>query len=186
MKYKLIILFILCSGLAFNQLQSGNFQEYTQDISSDTLYWNENRKLAWYDFQGVPDTNSMSRAVTFSGFVTKSEYTSDTTIRVVISAVFYKKRSWIKEKYRDSLNTLNHEQGHFNITEICARKANAAFRQYKYNRKTVRKDIDSIFNSFVEEQNEMHMLYDRQTTMPINYRKQKEWDKKIEIWLKDN
>lgn len=161
-------------------------QEQTQHNTSDTLHWSKDRKLTWDDFQGVPDTTTIGRAATVSGFATKSRYTSDSTISVIISAVFYKERSWVKNEFRDSLATLKHEQGHFDITEVYARKATAAFKKYKYNRTTVNKDIDSIVNYFFDKMNEMQDLYDKQTTKPINYKKQKEWDKKIAYWLKGN
>lgn len=173
--------------MGFAQQHKGSLtQEQAQHSESDTLHWSKNRKLTWDDFRGVPDTSTIYRAITFSGFLTQSKYTSDTTISVIISAVFYKQRSWVKDKFRDSLTTLNHEQGHFDITEVYARKSTAAFKKYKYNKTTVNKDIDSIFNLFANKQNEMHRLYDKQTTNPINYKKQKDWDKKIAMWLKEN
>ncbi|MBX9449848.1 MAG: hypothetical protein KL787_09065 [Taibaiella sp.] len=64
-------------------------------------------------------------------------------------------------------------------------KANAAFKEYKYSSITVNEDIYRIFNLFEQECNQVQDLYDTETTSPINTIKQKEWDRKIREWLKN-
>lgn len=92
MKNILIISFILFCCLGFTQQRDNTLmQEQAQHTDSDTLHWSKDRKLTWDDFQGAPDTNTKGMAGTSSGFVTKSKYLTDSTISVVVSAVFYKK-----------------------------------------------------------------------------------------------
>lgn len=155
-------------------------QGYT---AGDTIYWNKDRKLTWDDFQGMPDTNSIGGAATYSGLVTASRYTSDTSISVIISAVFYRKRSWQKTRYQTA-RSLQHEQGHFDITEVFARKANIAFKAYRFNRTTVNADINRIFYSFAAQEDSVQYVYDRATDNHRNVAQQKIWDKKIAGWLK--
>src|SRR6218665_2010601 len=140
MKVVLSILLIFCFFTATTQ-QKKTVPAQSKDTTNDTLYWIKDRKLTWDDFKGVPDTNSIGGAATYSGFVTKSRYTSDTSVSVVISAVFYKKESWKKTQYQTVLS-LQHEQGHFDITEVFARKATIAFKAYKLNKTTVSTDIN--------------------------------------------
>ncbi|MBX9449849.1 MAG: hypothetical protein KL787_09070 [Taibaiella sp.] len=127
MKNTLIISFILFYYWGFAQQHNNTLmQGQPQYAADDTLHWSKDRKLTWDDFQGIPDTTSTGMAGTSSGFVTKSKYTSDSTISIVVSAVFYKKESWVKAEFKDSA-TLNHEQGHFDIAEVYARKSECCF-----------------------------------------------------------
>gem|GEM_PF-335345 len=185
MKNAHLISFIIFCGLGVAQQQKGALtQKQVQHTTNDTLHWNKDRKLTWDDFQGIPDTTSIGGAGTVSGFITKSKYTSDTTISVIISAVFYKQKSWQKTEYQTE-RALKHEQGHFDITEVYARKATAAFRKYKYNKETVNDDINRIFNSFVKKKDKTQALYDKETSHHRNLKKQKEWDAKIAKWLQE-
>ncbi|PSK93132.1 DUF922 domain-containing protein [Taibaiella chishuiensis] len=184
MKIVFSVLFVFCFFSAVTQQKkTGSVQ--SKYVSNDTLHWNKCRKLTWDDFKCMPDSTSTGMAGTSSGFITKSTYSSDTTISVVIIAVFYKNKSWVKNEYMDSA-TLKHEQGHFDITEICARRANLALKNYKFNKATMKNDINKIFYDFVDEQNRIHDLYDKETTKPINNKKQREWDAKIAKWLQSN
>jgi hypothetical protein len=151
-------------------------------ISTDTLHWRPGYKLRWSDFQGTPEPLSSATAVTFSGLVPQVRYLSDSVVEVTIIAVFYRKESWEKSLFR-SPEALSHEQGHFNITEVFARRATAAFRQYKYNRKTVQEDLNGIFDTFVREKNETQQRYDDETSCHRNEGKQREWDRRIAEWL---
>lgn len=178
-------------GLIIVLIAAGCFMGFTQQPATknsyinqpeDTLHWRKDRKLSWDDFQGEPDLNSTGMAGTSSGLVTESKYTSDSTISIIVRAVFFKNVSWVKDGYKDSA-TLNHEQRHFDITEVYARLTTAAFKKYKYNKTTVNSDINRIFDSFINEKNKIQALYDKETTKPINNHRQKEWDKKIDKWL---
>lgn len=99
--------------------------------------------------------------------------------------LYFIKKSWLKDNWDRAEYALNHEQRHFDITEVYARKATAAFKEYKYNRKTVKDDINRIFNSFLEEQYKVQLLYDKETKHSLNISKQKEWDAKIDKWLQE-
>lgn len=159
-------------------------QEQTQHTASDTLHWSKYRKLTWKDFQGVQD-DSINAAITVVAFTTNSKYLSDSTISVVVNAVFYKSKSWVNKEHQTYYN-LNHEQRHFDIAEVYARKANAELKKYKFNRSTVINDIQKIFDYYSKERDKIQELYDKETTFPkINNKKQKEWNTKIDKWLEE-
>lgn len=176
---------IATGGLIFNTQENSGTTRQQYNIVSDTLYWDKNRKLTWEDFQGLPDFSTIYGANTVSGFLTKSKYTSDTSISVTIAAVFYKNKSWQKCQYQTP-QSLVHEQGHFDITEVYARKATAAFKKYKYNKETVNRDIDSIVNFYFTLMSRKDDLYDKETSYHRNSKKQEEWNAKISMWLEEN
>lgn len=185
MKNILIISLILCCCLGFTQLQSNALmQKQTQHTNSDTLHWSKDRKLTWDDFQGEQG-DSINAAITVAAFTTNSKYLTDSTISVVVNAVFYKSESWVNKKHQTFYN-LNHEQRHFDIAEVYARKANEKLKKYKFNRSTVISDIQKIFYYYSKERDKMQELYDKETTFPnVNSKKQKEWDAKIDKWLQE-
>lgn len=79
--------------------------------------------------------------------------------------------------------TLNHEQRHFDISEVFARKLRSAFADYEFSRRTVARDIDAIFKKVCTEKDSVNSLYDKETYHSLNQEKQAAWDKQIDIWL---
>ena len=114
---------------------------YTQTIS-DTIYWSSCYKLKWKDFQSNIDTTSAYGAVSNPIINYKLRATED-TFTIEVTCFFIKSKSWSKFKNSDTL--LIHEQGHFDIAELFARKLRKAFYEYKFNYKTVSTDIEKIF-----------------------------------------
>src|SRR3989344_1786252 len=109
-------------------------QEQTQSPKPSTanITWSASRKLTWNDFQGVPG-NSGKASVSLridSGWT--RAYTCeniDTGARCVIKIESVKSlaevnplKSWFLSSYNTDYR-LAHEQDHFNITEVFARKA---------------------------------------------------------------
>jgi predicted secreted Zn-dependent protease len=76
-----------------------------------------------------------------------------------------------------------HEQGHFDIAELFARKLRKAFVGYKFNAQTVGKDIDHLFILNRQERTQMDMLYDKETDFSRNRKQQLLWNKKIKAEL---
>jgi len=89
----------------------------------DVIPWSSSKQLSWKDFKGEP-TNERAAAITASG-ITYRFSTTDTNDNLEIDfkviTHFYPNKSW----YNPSLvnaEILEHEQRHFDISEIFARK----------------------------------------------------------------
>ena len=80
---------------------------------------------------------------------------------------------------------LSHEQGHFDIAEIFARKLHKEMSKYRFNKKTYQKDLKKIYDAVTEEKTEIQNNYDRETNHSINKREQAEWLKKIKEMLEE-
>ena len=72
-----------------------------------------------------------------------------------------------------------HEQGHFDLAELFARKLRKAYAEYKFNAQTVGKDIDNLFILNRKERTNMDILYDKETDFSRNRKQQLFWNKKI-------
>lgn len=146
-----------------------------QSSNEEMLDWDANRKLTWADYKGKPDPDSDAAASTAT-ILSVSYNISSTGFTYKIECRFSKTRSWVLHK-TDYL--LSHEQGHFDIAEIFARKLNKKLSEYQFNKKTCEKDLDKIYDEIDEEKDKMQHDYDRETHHSINKEKQAEWLQKI-------
>jgi hypothetical protein len=96
-----------------------------RSFSQDVIAWDSATKLTWADFAGTADRSSPYNAVTISGILFKINPNSDGYSDSII-AVFYRAESWVKGR---SESALIHEQGHFDISEIFARKLRKRLRE---------------------------------------------------------
>ncbi len=90
--------------------------------------WDRHPTLSWEDFKGR--ANRFARepsAVTDTGFRTQL-VCRDGVLDLNGGAEFYPNSSWVKAD-RKSGTLLKHEQGHFDITEVYARKMRKAIRE---------------------------------------------------------
>lgn len=145
------------------------------------LPWTGHRKLTWDDFQCVPVRNTEAVALTSTSLgisyrVKNNQFIYD------ITCAFSKEHSWglLKTPY-----ILAHEQGHFDITEIYARKLHHELQHYRFNEKTFKKDINEIYQRIVQEKEAFQAQYDRETDHSRKKARQEEWEVRIEALLAD-
>ena len=141
----------------------------------DFIKWQANRRLTWDDFQATPLNLGSTAALTTShlGF---SYSMANGKVTYHIECRFQKSKSWglVKNDW-----ILMHEQGHFDIAEIFARKLNKEISNYKFNNKTFQKDLDDIYQSIMDEKEKFQQQYDNESDYSRNKPKQEDWVKKI-------
>lgn len=155
------------------------FLSFTSTVEQ-CLIWRKEKKIQWEDFEAVIPSQTVHAAI--SKVAVNYSYNSvRDSIKLVVEACFTKKQSWvIPENKTDYL--LNHEQRHFDIAEINARK----FRQYalkwdgKYNIAGYLSEGNDIFSKSLDT---MQDTYDKETNHSINKKEQKKWDAKIDSLL---
>ncbi|MBS1919299.1 MAG: DUF922 domain-containing protein [Bacteroidetes bacterium] len=150
-----------------------------QYTSNDLINWETGRKLNWGNYNGNPDPASDAAASTATYLGVEYSF-SNNSFSYKITCSFSRNQSWGRFK-TDYI--LAHEQGHFDITEIFARKLKKALSQYTFNRNTYRKDLDEIYQDITDEKINTQSQYDRETDFSRNKEKQAEWLKKIEKML---
>ena len=143
--------------------------------------WLIERKLVWEDFSAEPRRNSEAVAST-STSLGISYQLEDGILVYRITCNFAKQKSWgiLKTDY-----ILAHEQGHFDITEIAARRLHGALSQYIFNPATYKQDINELYKLIVKDKEEMQAEYDRITDHSRNRRLQYEWQDKIKLMLEE-
>jgi Bacterial protein of unknown function (DUF922) len=154
---------------------------FSQADNNDYVKWDAAKKLTWNDYKSKPDPYSDAAASTTT--VLSIDYKiSQNGFDYKIESHFIKSRSWGLHK-TDYI--LSHEQGHFDIAEIFARKLHKQMSEYRFNKKTYQKDLKKIYEDLTDEKTEMQNDYDRETRHSINKEKQAEWLKKIEELLEE-
>ncbi len=167
MKILLVIIFLCANFL-------------NKSFAQDTIHWKPNSKLKWEDFQGMPDSSSVYKAVTIADLGSVLSY-NNSSFNVKVTCAFDKQKSWTLSTGQ---NLLSHEQGHFDIAELFARKLRKAFKEYIFNPQTIEADYNKIFSRIKTERAKMNALYDKETNLSRNKSKQNYWDKKIGAELK--
>jgi len=152
-----------------------------KEKKADDAYipWVPSYRLNWDDFLCAPKRNTDAVASTSTALGIAYQIKSG-KLTYQITCKFSKKKSWglVKTPY-----ILAHEQGHFDITEIFARKLNQALQNYTLNRPTFQKDINTIYDSIVSTKEAFQAAYDGETDHSRNRRKQNEWLDRIDNLL---
>ena len=143
------------------------------------ITWSKDAKLTWADFKAKPKTNSSAVAITASGitfgFSIKSTDKNEVlSFNTDVNAYFYPEQSWYKPE-RATKHVLGHEQLHFSITELHARKFRARIAQLKVSNQ-VRKELKTLQSAINKELAEMQNRYDTETDFSRNEESQEKWN----------
>ncbi len=139
--------------------------------------WSNNYRLTWNDFKAKPQRNVSAVATTASG-ITFGFSIKESDKRVIsftteVHAHFYPEQSWYKPERADN-HVLGHEQLHFDITELFARKFRKRISLLKTTNdvakrlRTIHRDINKELAAFQDK-------YDSETDFSRNVEMQKKW-----------
>ena len=177
------VLFFLAAFNMSSAQVTTNIQWTTETAlpAKDVIYYSNNSKLNWADFQGAPQERGIVAAVTYSGFGYKADIQTvggKSQLNIKVYCYFNKDKSWVKEgKTTDYI--LAHEQHHFDISFIAAsifidRLQGTAFTQKDFNTLLPR-----IYRECVDVMDKMQNEYDSQTKNGQLKDKQELWNNKI-------
>ena len=144
----------------------------------DKISWSKDRKLTWKDFKGKPNNGGQVAAMTDSGFSYESGKMENDSMQLIIVNFFYKNTSWVK-KNEEKENILAHEQCHFDITELFTRKFRKQIKESKFNLKTLKNSLESLFKKSQTEWKNYEDKYDKETEHSKKEVQQLEWQEKV-------
>lgn len=151
----------------------------TSDRSGDDLIWNATAALTWNDFRAKPDLLAKGDAASKVS-IRATPYRKQKQLHYNVQTVFHRNESWCKTPSDD---LLQHEQLHFDIAELYARKARMQISSLK--RKGVRdvKAYNAAIAELFAESNLFDARYDRETVHGASRKKQSEWEYNVRIEL---
>lgn len=181
---------LLLVSLMFFRLSAGNSflsgQSFQNGFSSGSaakknyFFWHPGHPLQWEHFKGPVDSDDpVHGAVTYAGIDLQAEkhhpWSGYISFKAV--AVFDKNLSWVKPDCKNE-QLLSHEQLHFDIAELYARKLEKKLNSLRLTLKDKRK-IKQLQQEYTRDQLEVQKKYDKETLHGLNSVKQKLWRKNI-------
>ncbi|MBT8236619.1 MAG: DUF922 domain-containing protein, partial [Bacteroidia bacterium] len=112
----------------------------------EPIVWSADRRLNWSDFKDVSPDSSPVAALTASGIsysFSSMEQNGEMIADFTVTAFFYPTRSWVQD-HLASANILAHEQLHFDITELFARKFRARLAQARFT-DNIKAEVRTMF-----------------------------------------
>lgn len=136
------------------------------------LAWSTESKLVWEDFAGPVDEASTFKAFTQSKISMGWECDGSVfTFNAV--AKFDRENSWKGDGLTDEL--LAHEQLHFDLAELYARKMRKHFSNLPNACNLPVEEIQAQGGKFLEDWGQREKLYDRETQHSKNRQEQQRW-----------
>ena len=159
---------------------------FTSGENKEKIAWNETRQLTWDDFRGTPKSGANFVASTNSGMSFSFSYTEKNGKRTMqhnVTCNFYPEQSWFKPG-KVSEYILKHEQTHFDISELYARKLRMRIANFKFTANS-QKEIKTIYREIEKGRQEMQHAFDEETIHSIYAEAEDFWEKKIAELLKE-
>lgn len=159
-----------------------------QSNNEELIEWQKSVPLSWSDFKGRPQNQGDVVALTSSGIsfklAIKEANKQIIGFETQVNTHFYPKRSWVHKK-KASDHILAHEQLHFDITELHARKFKKKISTIKIS-KNIKRDLDKTYEDIIKEMQLMQRHYDMETQHSRDAKAQSAWkikiDKALEVY----
>jgi hypothetical protein len=162
------LLFLLISILSITSVSAQTTKEHIE--------WNEFYELRWDDFRGKPADDAAGDAGT-SVQIQAKPYKVKDNVKYDVYTLFNREKSWSRDQ---SAQLLVHEQLHFDLAEVFARKIRKKIREMTEAGVRDIKAINTAIQAILEESNEADLQYDLETLHGALDQKQALWARKIQ------
>ena len=162
-------IFILCSSFVISD-------------GDNLKYWNTYSKLTWNDFVESTDLAANEDAKVYIEMPSPFQTTINYEMVIKIQTCVDRTKSKVRKGHQND-TLLMHEQGHFDLQEIIARKFRKEVRSFKFKYEGLKEDYFKIADKYSKETDSIHVLYDNETSHSKNRKEQMIWLKKIKLQL---
>lgn len=154
-------------------------------IKGERIIWSKDRMLTSEDFKAKAQKGNIAAALANVSIDPKIDNHNTQGVQLTIIAKFNTSLSWMKEEGKGDSYLLKHEQGHFDIFEIFARRCRKELMEAKLTNKNAPKKVSQIVDKYQQQAIKHQDKYDEQTQHSLKVEKQEEWNKKIAAELKE-
>jgi len=152
-----------------------NIDGFAQKIDNHLIYKSQ---IDWSSFKGVPNDDSAGARISLNIHLEVSKVSVwNGNIIFKAYARMNPLESWVRPGYEDE-HTLQHEQTHFNITEMCARGLQSELNKMKI-RFLKSPAIQETFNKWQIKMEDLQNQYDLETKGGNISVAQHDWNQKI-------
>jgi len=146
----------------------------------EAVQWSASRPLTWDDFQAVPPTGDPERVAETAYTVLHAINCRGKIFQSRVVAAFLPRQSWVRPSVRanpsQSVRSLSHEQTHFNLTEVYARRIRRYFAELTDPCLKSEREIEAQADQLIREESAAQRRYDDETSHGRIGAKQSEWD----------
>ncbi len=167
LRYFFFTLFFCFSGVLFSQ-------------TDETIPWSADRKLQWSDFKGTYFKTEWAAATTATGIsyaFSANERNGQHYLEIEVQCVFLPQKSWYRPELCDPV-ILSHEQLHFDIAELHARKFRKRLAEFRFT-DNVKEEVSDIYKQILKELRIFQNTYDRETDFSKDLQQQLLWNRSI-------
>lgn len=151
----------------------------TNVLSAQKITWKEGQKLNWNNFKSKINNQKGKNVVAYTNCGWAYSYVKSTNpkapVKIEIETVFNEHKSW-KDSKKINDFILNHEQKHFDIAEIFARKLRKEVAEKVKTSEDFDRVFKGIYNQVLKEYTEFQILYDEETEHGMDKEKQTEYN----------
>jgi hypothetical protein len=152
-------------------------------VAAESIVWTAERRLTWDDFRGRPDITSGAGAMTVYLLSYDGTCLGETFDSRVFSA-FLPDQSWVKTAVllapaHVSQQALAHEQTHFDLSEVSARRMRRAIAALKQPCSMSDEQLNAVVDPFLRGDFERQRRYDRDTGYGSVSTWQRDWDVRV-------
>ncbi len=170
---------ISCNHFHNVSLVDANSDAYSELVSPDPemvdrLAWDPGYQLTWFDFQAEPREDWPHIAAITTSSILYKYHCAEGKLNYEVEAIFRKSESWVRPEARTP-PYLKHEQLHFDITELYARKIRAELSRYDF--KCGEEDIfESHMRRMLDQWQREEVSYDMDTSFSQDEDRQHVWN----------
>lgn len=158
-----------------------------QDMAPEhAMPWSAGRRLVWSDFKAKPPTGGAEGARTAHGIYYAWSCRGD-AFAFRARAAFLPFRSWVKpvvlRDAAESVRVLRHEQAHFDLSEVYARRARQRFAELRAPCAMKDAELSALARRLVEEEKAAQRRYDAESEHSLATARQAAWEADVAAWL---
>lgn len=156
-----------------------------EDMRPDAaIPWRAGRSLVWTDFTGKPpqpDTREAARTTTVLYYAWRCHGEDDFEFGVI--AGFVPHDSWVRKGIpTDTLNAtrvLHHEQTHFDLAEVYARRMRQRIEAVSHPCARSDAELEGLASALVREETDAQRRYDAETDHSLIAAQQTDWERRV-------
>ena len=146
----------------------------------DAVPWSASRRLSWDDFRGIPPASDPERAAETAYSLFHALGCRGKTFQFRVVAAVLPRQSWVRPAIlanpAQNSRTLRHEQTHFDLSEVHARRMRRYFSELREPCLKSEPELAAQSDRLIREEATAQRRYDEETNHGRNVQRQSSWD----------
>jgi hypothetical protein len=152
----------------------------TRIVAADALVWSADRRLTWDDFRGMPPEVPGDEGARTAYSLFYGARCTGSRFEFRVLAAVLPRESWVTPAVRQdpalSARSLRHEQTHFDLSEVYARRMRRYFRELPNPCARPETELNALAQRLAREEVTAQQQYDDETNYGRLAARQTEWD----------